>query len=351
MTRTRPWRFALPLLIWCALSGAAVRAQEPAPATQPTTAPTERQALPAIALEVRGDVQHAPFGSSDWKPCQVGDEYPQETVIRTGIRSAIQLRLGEEEPHTAILIESASRTIISEAFKTPDTKRVRLGVGYGRVRAGVAEGGLKSEFTIDSPVATLSKRGTWNFGLFYERGTDRFEIFLLDRGLVEALSVPTGERRQVLPREAVTEAMRRWLDEAQIRRNVPIPDLLGQSDIEIVFNRLRLDGLGVLEPGGGRGAVLDLSNDLAQQEFARLLQSQGPLALLALGVTAGFVAGPPVPSPTHAEGFFGTGRGDELIPLIIKATDPLAEKGFARPGVYRFRRAALEGWLRTYRGK
>ena len=55
------------------------------------------------------------------------------------------------------------------------------------VRAGVAEGGLKSDFTIDSPVATLSKRGTWNFALYYERETERFEISLLDRGLVEAI--------------------------------------------------------------------------------------------------------------------------------------------------------------------
>jgi len=55
---------------------------------------------------------------------------------------------------------------------------------------------------VDSPVATLSKRGTWDFGLFYERGTDRFEIFLLDQGLVDAFSKLTGQHRQVLPQES-----------------------------------------------------------------------------------------------------------------------------------------------------
>jgi hypothetical protein len=38
-----------------------------------------------------------------------------------------------------------------------------------------------------------------------------------------------------------------------------------------------------------------------------------------------------------------------LVPLIIEANSPLAQKGFARPGKYTFRRSALENWLQQRR--
>jgi len=317
-------------------------AQEPASAPagqQPTTAPAEQQPVMARVIDVHGDVQHAPVDSREWQPCKVGDEYAQGTKISTGVRSSIKLQIGQEEPYTALLIEAVGLTYLSESYKTKETKRVRVGVGYGKIRAGVAEGGLKSDFTVDSPVATLSKRGTWNFGLAYERGTDRFEVFLLDYGLVDALNKITGERRGLAPRELVTQAMRRWLDQAQILRNTPVPDILGQGDIEVAFNRIGLDGLGVLGPGEGRAVLINLSNTTARNEFARLARS-----LL-----------PPL-QPPHAverpnlrpEGFFGTGRGDQLIDLLIEQNSALSQKGFAKPGHYKFRRSALEGWLRKH---
>jgi len=239
------------------------------------------------------------------------------------------------------VIESASKTVISEAFQTEGTKRVRVGVGYGRMRAGVVEGGLKSDFTVDSPVATLSKRGTWNFGLGYERGTDHFEIFLLDQGLVDAFNKVTGRHHAVLPREVVTQVMRRWAEEAQLLRNVPIPDYLGQGDIEVAFNRLRQDGLRVLDPHGGRTVLIDLSSAQARQAFANLARS----GLAAMGTFPGHG----ITRHRPVEGWFGTGRGDQLIPLIVGANSPLSQKGAANSGVYRFRRSALESWLHGYK--
>ena len=335
MTPRHIRRYAAPCLTvlgWAAWCGLA-QTPAPQPTTQPTTAPAGRTPIAARVLEVRGDVQHAPLEDSAWKPCQVNDEYPEQTVIRTGVRSSVKLQIGTDDTYTALVIEPASKTVISEAYRTADTKRVRIGVGYGQMRAGVAEGGLKSDFTVDSPVATLSKRGTWDFGLFYERDTDRFEIFLLDRGLVDAFSKATGARREILPGELVTQVMRRWLSEAQILRNVAIPDLLGQGDYELAFNRLEQDGLRVLDPSGGQAVLVDLSSSMAQQQFAGLARTVLPAVQTA------------AQPPARPEGFFGTGRGDDLIPLIIEANSPLAQKGFARPGRYTFRRDALEGWL------
>jgi hypothetical protein len=319
--------------------------QQPASAPgagQVTTAPADRQPVLAKVLEVHGDVEHAPLDSNEWQPCKQGDEYPAETKIRTGVRSSIKLQIGQEEPYTAMLVEAVGLTYLSEAYKTEDTKRVRVGVGYGKIRAGVAEGGLKSDFTVDSPVATLSKRGTWNFGLAFERGTDRFEIFLLDYGLVDALSKITGERRGLKPGELVTQAMRRWLDQAQILRNVSVVDILGQSDIQIAFNRIRQDGLGVLGPGEGRAVFIDLSNVSARNEFARLARGWLAPGGVAHGVER------PTQALVRPEGFFGTGRGDQLIDLLIEQNTFLVDKGFAKPGCYKVRRSALESWLKSH---
>jgi hypothetical protein len=310
--------------------------QQPAETTQPTTQPAGRTPITARVLEVRGDVQHAPLDSNDFRPCQVDEEYPEQTVILTGVRSSVKFQIGDDDTYTALVIEPVSQTILSEAYKTADTKRVRIGVGYGRMRAGVAEGGLKSDFAVDCPVATLSKRGTWDFGLFYERGTDRFEMFLLDQGLVEALDKMNLQRRTLLPRELVTQAMRRWADQAQLLRNVPIQDALGQGDMEVAFNELQNSGLRVLNPEGGQAVLLDLSSSFAKQNFSELVRTQLPLAPITPGL---------VRTRVRPEGFFGTGRGDELVPLVIEANSPLAQKGFARPGKYTFRRSALENWL------
>lgn len=320
------------------------------PAEQaPSTAPAATQpALPEGAQEVLcrvidvfGDAEWAPLESQAWKPVQMDDAYSPGTKIRTGVRSSVKFQVGDEEPYTAFVIDSIGLTYLSEVYKTAEMKKVRLGVSYGQIRGGVAEGGLRSEFTIDTPEATLSKRGTWAFGIFYERGTGRFEIFLLDRGLVQALNRVRGTQRGVLPGERVTQAMRLFLDQAQIDRNVPIADVLGQSDVEVAFNRLQNDGLGVLGPGQGRTYLINLSNASAQQAFGQLAQN-------ALQQGGGFVPPPPVPT-LRAEGFFGTGRGDDLVRVLIEADNPLAKGGHARPGQYMFRRSALQEWLQQNR--
>lgn len=319
-------------------SGAATQPADSQPAASRAANPNR---LRTRVIDVVGDVQAAPIDSEDWKPVKLDDELDELTKIRTGIFSSVKLLVGEEEPYTAVLVESVSQMMISEAAKSPEAKRVRLGLSYGQIRAGVAEGGLRSEMTVDSPVATLSKRGTWNFGMYYERGTDRYEVFLLDRGLVQAINRLRGTGQAVKPGERVTEAARMFLDQAQIDKNIPIADVLGQGDIEVAFNRMDNDGLGVLGPGQGRAVFINLSNSTAASDFASLvdrsLQATPPLNVQPGG---------PIVRP---EGFFGTGRGDQLVELIIQQNDPLAKGGFARPGKYQVRRQALESWMRNHR--
>jgi hypothetical protein len=311
------------------------------PSQPPTTQPG-REPIMAEVIELTGDVQYAELGSREWKPVKVGDKLGERTKVRTGVRSSVKLMIGETEPYTAVVIEAVGLTVLGELYETPDTKRVHLGVGYGRVRAGVAESGLKSDFTIDSPVATLSKRGTWGFSIYYERLTDRFEAGLTDRGLIEVLDKIRAKSRTLSPREAVTQVMRRWLDEVQMRRNVPMTDIFGQEDVEIAFNRLLQDGLGVVAPGSGQTRLLELSSHSSQTAFSQALER----ALQHAPPPMGVVLTPPGPQTfTRPEGFFGTGRGDDLIPLLIDQNSSLAKSGAARPGKYLFRRSAVESWL------
>lgn len=335
-------RLLLLPCVWLLLSTTHAQTAPPAtqPATQPTTQAAGRTPVMAQVIELRGDVRHAPLGSDEYQPCALHDAYPDRTVILTGIRSSVKLRVGTDDTHTLVVIEPASKTLIAKAYITRDTKRVNIGVGYGRIRAGVVEGGLKSDFTIDSPVATLSKRGTWDFGLFYERDTDRFEIFLHDRGMVDAFNRITGETRRLLPNEWVNQTMRRWADQAELTRNVAVPDFLGQGDIEVAFNNLQQSGLRVLNPEGGQVVLLDLSSSAAQAEFARIARRNLTQSILTPGFNP--------QSRLRAEGFFGTGRGDQLIPLIVGKDSDLSRRGFARPGRYLFRQSALQNWLRQH---
>jgi hypothetical protein len=274
-----------------------------------SSAPSERQPIIVKVIKVSGDVQHALPGSNEWVPCKLDDEYPEQTRVRTGVRSSIQFQFGTEEPYSTLVQDSVGLIVIEQAFKTRDTKAVRVGVGYGKVRGGVAEGGLKSDFVVDSPVATLSKRGTEGFSLYYERGTGRFEIGLLDRGLVESLNQITGQRRSVRPGELVTEAMRRWSDQAQLQRNIPVSDVMGHGDETKAYDRMDSEGLGVISPGMGRAVAFNLGNGYAGRNLASTPRSRfrARLAELRERFPDVFV---------RPEGFFGVGRGGELISIL-----------------------------------
>lgn len=316
-----------------------------APEATPAAASTP-DATPIFArvIEVDGDVRYAPLESTDWKKVELDMQLPAETQIRTGLRSAVKFQIGEEAPFTAMVIESVGKVVLSEAYRDTDKKRVRVGVAYGKVRAGVAEGGLQSDFTVDTPVATLSKRGTWDFGVRYER-PDRFEFFLNEHGLIEVLNKISNDIRTLQPGQKVTEAMRLWLSEARFSRTVPVPDIFGQGEIDFAFNQLRSSGLGVTSLGGGETVFVNLSNRSARSDFSTLVTNSlgGGNFTNVNPVQRGPRTFGPLRRP---EGFFGTGRGDELVPVIIDSSSNLARQGFAKPGTYRIRRSALEGWLR-----
>lgn len=298
---------AMSYLLCAACIGWAQDVAPPKPTPEPATAPAA--GLTAKVIEVHGDVKAGPVTGGELKKVQVGDAFPANTKIRTGVRSSVKLQVGENEPYTALLVDSVGVVVISELLQSADSKTTRVFVEQGQVRAGVAEGALKSDFTIDCPVATLSKKGTWGIVFFYARGADTFEASLADRGLIEVINEMTREKRQLGPGQVVTQAMRSWLDESSLRRNVPVADLFGQADVTISFNRALSEGLGVTaigEGAGGANALSFTSSSAGNNLFAR------PLNAGATGQIPTGSSGPIL----RPEGFFGTGRGDDLLRFI-----------------------------------
>ncbi len=226
-----------------------------APASDPGQVTAEK--LVATCIRVKGTVQYAPIAAKStdtaaWKPVEVGQEYGEGVQIRTGVRSSALLKFGDD---TIVMVDRSTLAAISEFRRTADTKRTRIGLDYGAVRAGVAEGGLRSDFAIDSPVATLSKRGTWDFEMWVERGTGRFDVKLADRGLVEVLHKGTGQKAQIKPKQHVTEAMLNWADTARFDRLVVLADAFGLTAEETdIYSRTNTGRTG-LDPDGNTGVA------------------------------------------------------------------------------------------------
>jgi len=283
------------LLGCAALAGPllAAPASQPGPATAPATQPAVKQAAPAAAtqpaaaalpagatpieaevIEVAGRAYWAPMGTAvtdqqAWQRVKLHDRYAAGIVIRTGLGSKVVLQFGKEEPYTVVMIERLTLVSIASLYKTNTQKVSRVVISYGAVRGGVSEGGLQSSFVIDSTVATLTKRGTWDFRMFVERGTGRFEISLADRGLVEAINKMTRQRQRIRSGQYVTEAMRRWVEQTSFDRLIALQDLSGMTGAEKLFKAFHDSGLAALDAGAGANLF-----DLSKPGLSKLLRSR-----------------------------------------------------------------------------
>jgi len=328
---------------WGLLSAAGPLLAQAPPATQPAAADAKATSLTATVIEVRGDVEHAPGGTEDekaWKACKLKDVYASGEMIRTGLKgSAVKLQFGEEEPYTVAMIERYSLASIDQHYRTASDKVVRLGLGYGAIRAGVAdeEGGLRSDFEIDSPVATLSKRGTWGFRMQVFR-TGEFNIALANRGLVEALKKATGQRRRITPGQYVTQSMRRWVENTLFDRSVPVQDLFGLTGAEITFNVMHGSGLGINTPGGGRAQIINLTGREARDLFIQQIERRQQQNQNVVQPRPGVVRRP--------EGSFGTGAElPDVVHFDLEPNSDIVRKGYARPGRFSIRSSALPKWV------
>ncbi|HUW82282.1 MAG TPA: FecR domain-containing protein [Phycisphaerae bacterium] len=271
-----------------------------------TTQPVEP--LTAQVASVAGNVFWAPAGTSPtetkaWTSAKVGDEYAAGTQVKTSLRSSVVLTFGDD---TVVKVERMTLASIDQFHKSATTKTTRLGLGYGAVRAGVAEGELRSDFTIDSPVATLSKRGTQGIYFYQEPRSGRYYVSLARAGELELLKQISRQRRSVKRGESATNLMLGFIAQARLDRNF---NFFGwrMAGLELQFHLKYGSGLAVLDPAAGHQTYFKLGR-----------AGLAPPGQFPVGSAAAAAAALVLPNLvdrlTPNEAFFGTRLDNIVLP-------------------------------------
>jgi len=267
----------------------------------------------AVVIGVTGEAEWAPAGVSvledeGWASIELDQTLSPGTQIRTGFRSQVNLRFGQA---TFVSIRSASFAGIAEFYLTETSETVRIELGYGTVRGGSTEGEVRSDVVVDSPQATLAKRGTDGWQVTVEAGTGRFHISLARHGLIEAIRKLTGDRSRsklVRPGEYATvdNIANLWIDQAIFDRNVSFCVVEALTTADSGFAADNTDGLGVVVPGAGN-ATADLTGRTDSEWTMAQIAANFPT------VQSPQASGQPQPPSTvvflpirRAEGNFGT---------------------------------------------
>jgi hypothetical protein len=125
--------------------------------TAELSAQTPGQKPWAILRELSGRVEIKPPGSEEWIPAEADMPVEQAALISTGFKSTALLALG----NSTIIIQSLTRLSLEEIIEQQGNEQVQVYLRTGRVRAEVrppVQG--KTAFTVRSPMATASVRGT-----------------------------------------------------------------------------------------------------------------------------------------------------------------------------------------------
>jgi hypothetical protein len=332
---------ATTLTLLCALGLASIayaQAQlqaEPAVVAQPAPAPVDKDAtLRYLVTEVTGKVRYAEIGTdpkqdAGWTQAKVGDQLGAGLQIYVPpIRSRIKMVARPADPPTVILIEQGTLVGLSELHldKTANVAKSRVKLAYGAVRAGVAEGGTRSDMEIESPVATLSKRGTDIFR--FESRNGRFTMSLSEqgRGLIEAIQTHSAEygglnqtrSRFVTPGQYVTQAMMRAIDNVRFDRNVNVTDNFGLQGLDQMLTLMNNHGgFAFLLPPGNTTFNLTGAAPISQTGLPQNgAQNQQVQNLLLPTLTT--------PVKNAPSGSFGVGQGTVpgIFDLRAKAIKP-----------------------------
>lgn len=285
--------------------------------------------------DMQGNVRVGPAGAdpklaAGWQPIKKGESLRAGQAVHVPFRGKLKLVARPADPPTVLLFDSGSLVQISELSLKDGVAKSRLELGYGQIKAGVAEGETRSDMEIQSPAATLSKRGTDIFGIEV-RPDGRFNMFLSDqgRGLVQAIQMQATQMgalnamrsRMLTPGQWITHQMARAIDNMQFDRNVNINDVYGMKGMDQLFTMLNDRGFGFLLPAGG-GSPLN---------FQGSQSTEGGEAPPGLGQQV-----QPFPQSLFqgirsiTDGNFGIGQGD--VPSVFGARTINRQRGLFKPG-------------------
>jgi hypothetical protein len=111
----------------------------------------------AVIKDFVGKVQVRFGDSTGWVPAEIGQNIPNDTVVSTGFNSKLILDLG----NSTLEILPLTRMKLEEIKESQDTISTSLFLQGGKIKADVGKvEGKTNDFTVKSPVATASVRGT-----------------------------------------------------------------------------------------------------------------------------------------------------------------------------------------------
>jgi hypothetical protein len=110
-----------------------------------------------VIKEFTGMVELKPAGTANFVPATAGAQVRQDTVISTGFKSSALLEVGS----ALITVRPLTRLTLTEITASQGTETLNLSLQTGRLRVDVnPPAGAKASFTVVSPTATASVRGT-----------------------------------------------------------------------------------------------------------------------------------------------------------------------------------------------
>jgi hypothetical protein len=110
-----------------------------------------------VIRELFGTVEVKAPGAQEWTAATVGQELERAGMISTGFKSGAVLAMGD----SLLSVRPLTRLTVEELESRSGNERVNISLQTGRLRAEVkAPPGGKTEFTVYTPSASASVRGT-----------------------------------------------------------------------------------------------------------------------------------------------------------------------------------------------
>lgn len=130
---------------------------KPAAAAPAPAAANEDAALRAVIVAIKGNVQIRQAEDQKWAPAKPGDVLGAGADIRTGLNSAVQLKI---DPGHTVTIDRFSVVKLLTLAKNQGVIKTDVGMKYGRTRYDVEAAGATHDAKIHTPGTTLAIRGT-----------------------------------------------------------------------------------------------------------------------------------------------------------------------------------------------
>lgn len=228
-----------------AAAAAAVAAE---PKAEPK-AEAKTEQIRVTVVSVSGSAQKMRAGGEKpaWEPLKAGDVLDELTVIRTGFRTKVELKLADRGQVT---INSATKMGIREVRMKGTLARTRLGLKYGTIQARVVSETGPSDFRVATPVATLSVRGSKdNFGYSPDGGAQ-------GQSNAGSLTLDCGPKSQTVnPGEGTGSKGGKPIDKKKRKSNADMGNP-GQSNTENNNTNYNGGGRGGMGQWGGAGTRL-----------------------------------------------------------------------------------------------